>query len=226
MREPDSTATTWASQTRLLIDLAITDLEAGTGVRPSLVAFSGDDPLVLATLRPFDHGAHLDAVIEVGALVAGLGADRVAMSLSGRAWSLDDPIPPVLGPGADLRQRVIVVHRAEASSDDDADASVLTTIVPYDIDADDVVTTGPAFSDEGGEGPLTRALAVVVDHGRAVAAGARERGLDAEDVGRQVLRCESLGHRLSWAAGQMAFVEHARLLPLGDCWPGGGAATG
>lgn len=197
----------WEDQRHLLIDLAVADLRGGGDVLPSMAAFAGDQPLFLATLRPFDKGAHQDAILEVGALAVGLGADRLALSLSGRAWSLLDPIPPVLDDGCDLRQRVIVVHTADATTDDPMATS---TIVPFDKGAEDRVVLGQAIADQAGEGWAPHALLLMAAGGGP--AGGPPVG-DA-DLGRQVLRCEALGHRLAWSRDLLARLDRLRLLAL------------
>jgi hypothetical protein len=207
----------WADQTRLLIALALADLRAGTGVRPTLVAFAGDRPLLLATLRPFDKGAHDDAVLEVGALAMALGADRLALSLSGRAWSQQDPIPPVLDDGCDLRQRVIVVHVADAAGGADVhQVRSACTIVPYDLDGAGGVVTGDRIEGPEGEGFVPQALRVIAAAGGSGGGAAAEAAGEAADeaadeaIARQVARCERLGHRLAWAGEVRPRVDRLR----------------
>lgn len=191
---------TWADQTRLLLDLALGDLDEGGDVLPTMVAFRGDEALFLATLRPFSPGDHEDAVLEVGALAAALRADRLLLSLTGRAWSLHDPIPPVVPGGPDLRQRVVVLHRVDATTDD---PTCLTTVVPIEVADDGQVLTGPALTDLDGEGAVPRALLVAA----TLASGRWQR----DELALQVLRCEQLGHRIAWGAGTLEAVELARL---------------
>lgn len=206
----------WSDQGQLLIDLAVADLQAGHDICPTMVAFRGDQPLFLATLRPFLRGLHEDPIIEIAALAMGLAADRVLLSLSGRAWSLDDPIPPVLPDVGDLRQRVIVLHRADATTDDPIARS---TIVPVEVvDPDDAsdptaqpgsgvrVHTGPPLTDVDGEGWVPRALMTLVSAGEG-----RVDPEDLEDLGVQVRRCEQLGHRVAWSPTVMPLIERARL---------------
>jgi hypothetical protein len=195
----------WHDQRDLLLDLAAADLRAGAPVRPTLVAFAGDQPLFLATLRPFARGRHADAVVEVGALALGLRADRLALSLAGRAWSTEDPIPPVSA-DADLRQRVVVVHAVDAAG---AEPSGTTTVVPYDVAADGAVALGPAVGDDAGQGWVPVALMAM-----ARAAALPDDRPDADDeLGAQVLRCERLGHVLAWSRQVRPRVDLLRLLP-------------
>jgi hypothetical protein len=85
----------WDEVEQFMIAEAERDLEAGNEVRPCFAAFACEAPLVLAFLRPFPKGGYHDPLIELLALAAPLNADRLKLSLSGRAWSMDDPIPPV-----------------------------------------------------------------------------------------------------------------------------------
>ncbi|CAN5128888.1 hypothetical protein BH23ACT9_BH23ACT9_32210 [soil metagenome] len=208
----------WSDQSALLLDLAVADLESGHDVLPTMVAFRGDQPLLLTTLRPFERGQHHDAVIEVGALAMALSADRIILSLSGRAWSTDDPIPPVLPGHGDLRQQVIVLHAADASSDDPI---TLTTVVPVDVGTDEegqpIIDVGPAMTDSGATGWVPQALL-------AMAADSQSEGWDAEDLGLQIRRCELLGHQIAWSPTVMAQVEQARLQGCTDHWAGEAAA--
>lgn len=196
----------WADQPHLLYDLAVADIAAGGDVRPTLVAFCGEQALFLATLRPFDKGGYHDPVIEVGAVAAGLGADRLLLSLSGRAWSTRDPIPPVLGEEIDLRQRVIVLHDADGTT---APVTVVTTIIPFEVDAaTGGLVRGEAVVDEAGEGWILRTLSTIVTATGRVPA-------DAAALGAQILRCERLGHQLVWSRDCAAYARRLRLLPLG-----------
>lgn len=208
---PETPLPSWSDQVPLLIDLATADLEAGDPVRPTMVAFRGDQPLFIATLRPFVSGDHHDPIIEVGALAGGLGADRVLLSLAGRAWSLDDPIPPVLPGHGDLRQHVVVLHQADAGADDPL---ALSTVVPIDLQGDGSVRTGPALTDQAAEGWVPRALMTIV-------AGGIRGGFDLADLGLQVRRCEALGHRIAWSPTVTDLVGRARLADLcGDAADG------
>ena len=209
----------WGDQPAFLTDLAVADLEAGMAVRATLVAFRGEQPLVLATLRPFASGAHHDAIIEVAALAWSLRADRVALSLSGRAWSLEDPVPPVVEGVGDLRQRVVVVHVAEATPDrDDGDARrggsrtsrggartsrggsrisrgrSTTHLTPVDVHDDGEVTCGEVLVRDDGVGWVADALTALVTADPPIGS-AFVLGQEAE---AQAERCTALGHTLAF----------------------------
>lgn len=199
----------WADQPHLLRDLAIADLEGGGDVLPSLIAFSGEQALFLATLRPFGKGGHREPIIEVGAVAVGLNADRLLLSLSGRAWSTVDPIPPVLGNGEDLRQRVITLHDADGTADP---ATVTTSVIPFDVDsATGRVTTGPPLVCTDGHGWVPRALSLMVvsDH---------QPEVSIDGIGAQIQRCERLGHRLAWSVDLAGFVDRLHVAPSTDLW--------
>lgn len=186
----------WEDTERTLLDLAGVDLEHGGEVQPTMLAFRGEQALFLATLRPFAKGAYHDPIIEVGCLASALNADRVALSLAGRAWSTDDPIPPVLPDGPDLRQRVVVIHFVDGA--DDA-VSAWQVLAPFTVTAGQV-RWEPAQRMEGAAGWIASALEVLV---------AQRHQLTGcpEETGEQVLRCESLGHRLAWGPDTIAEVE-------------------
>jgi hypothetical protein len=189
----------WTDQMPLLIDLAVADLDAGRDVLPTMVAFRGDQPLFLVTLRPFAGGEHHDPIIEAGALALALHADRVLLSLAGRAWSTQDPIPPVLPGAGDLRQPVIVVHQADATTDDPI---ALTTVVPVDRDggAEGGVVLGAAMSDLSAAGWVPQVLLALV-------AAADDGPRDPDELAIQVRRCLALGHRIAWSPSVREHVE-------------------
>lgn len=103
---------TWPEATAGLLHLAADALDHGATPAASLLAFDGDEPMAVVTLREFGPGEALPALIEVLALLLPLGSDRIAVSFPGRAWSLDDPIVPVSDEG-DLRQPVLMVTCAD-----------------------------------------------------------------------------------------------------------------
>lgn len=167
---------------RAVADLA---LRSEGEVRPLLVAGEGERPLLYAELRPFPKGRYHDALIELMALALPLGADRVAVGMTGRLWSLDDPIPPVVGGVGDLRQRALVLelidgHRRAVTN--------RTLLVPFDLRDGEVVWDEP--SDPGpGEGWIPAALRVLVE-------GRQELAVDLAQIRDQAVRCLALGHRL------------------------------
>lgn len=165
------------------------DLMAGAAMaRPCFVAFAGDELCFVAFLREFEKGAYHDAVIELLALAGPLGADRLAFAVTARAWSLDDPIPPVAD-GVDLRQRVLVVELV------DAVVGHRSILRPFDEPAPGkAVRWGERQELEGSEGWLASALTF------AASAEGRERLAAPDDaIAAQAIRCEQLGHLLIWS---------------------------
>lgn len=102
----------WSDVDTFLLDDATRDLAVGVGPLPTLAAAIDDEVVALGTLRPFDDTGPVPALVEQLALLLPLGVNRVALRLSGRAWSTLDPIPPVTDAG-DLRARVLVLVQAD-----------------------------------------------------------------------------------------------------------------
>src|SRR5688572_44782 len=70
----------WNDAESFLLAEAAADLTDSDDVSPCLVAFSGDELLLVAFLRSFAKGEYADPLIELLALTAPLGADRLALS--------------------------------------------------------------------------------------------------------------------------------------------------
>lgn len=174
----------WARVQHFLVDEATRDLNDHGDIRPCLVAFTGVRPLFVAFLRSFAPGEHAEALIELLALAAPLGADRLALSLGGRAWSLADPIPPVLDDG-DLRQRVLCTTQADGAG---GVISVTSRVHPFTL-AGGCVTWLETIETDGGEGWTLSALRLAVEHRASMTA-------TADDICRQARRCAHLGHLL------------------------------
>jgi hypothetical protein len=177
----------WEDVERFLRDSAEEDLTNRGEVASCFVAFRGEDPLLLAYLRPFPKGGYADPIIEVAALAAPLGADRMAVAMGARAWSLDDPIAPV-APEGDLRQRVVVVHGVDGAG---GAPRPFGTIWPYSEEGG-AVGWGPPLRSDDAEGWIPAALATMVG-------AARRIDVTAEDLARQAARCLWLGHDLRLA---------------------------
>lgn len=168
---------------------------------PHLAAFAGDQLLVVIRLRPFAPGAYQGPLVEALALALPLGADRVSLALPGRAWSLDDPVPPVTD-GADLRQRVLTQVSVDGHGPGRPD--VRMALHPFDadpatagLDWQEAVDPGP------GEGWITDALATLVAAREDVATGG-----SADERRCQVARLETLGHLVVLtAAGQRQLAD-------------------
>lgn len=201
-QQQDRTEPQWDAQPGLLGDLALQDLTEIGEVRPTLVAFTGDDALFLATLRPFAKGAYHEPMIELGALAMAAGANRLACSFGGRAWSLQDPIPPVvrdLGDAGDLRQRVVLVHVVDASR---SRLRSVHHVRPVRGPDTALRLDEPQVHGEG-TGWLADALAIFAANGRA---------RPDETLIEQVIRCERLGHSLAWGdVGLARLAESGRV---------------
>ncbi|MDQ3974622.1 MAG: hypothetical protein M3276_09895, partial [Actinomycetota bacterium] len=153
----------WERRHDFLRREAAEDLAAGPAVRPAFLAFAGHVPLLLAFLRDFPPGGHLEAVAEVALFARMLGSDRLALSLAGRAWSLADPVTPVLPGEADLRQRVLVVEEIDAGA---GCPRYRSTAHPFDVDAGGRVAWGSPISQDSPSGPVGRLLHETVSHRR------------------------------------------------------------
>ncbi|WP_341254012.1 hypothetical protein, partial [Euzebya pacifica] len=212
---PHTTEPVWEDQHQLLADLAVGDLRDGLDIRPTMVAFDAAGSLFLATVRPFDKGRHHDAIIEVGALAMALRANRLAISLGGRAWSRDDPIPPVLPDVGDLRQRVLVVHSVDAAA---GRPECRTTVWPVRGErGDDDVSLGDPVASDDGVGWVIDAMSIMVDP-------RNQEDVDEEEIGQQVIRCDRLGHQLAWSGPGLVRLDRAMTAHFGGPWLAGEAA--
>jgi hypothetical protein len=174
----------WGKVEQFMIAEAERDLAAGQEVRPCFTGFSGPEPLVLAFVRPFPRGEYQQPLIELLALAAPLDADRLKLSITGRAWSMLDPIPPVDPELGDLRQRVLTIESVEDSAGGPRSSSIL---LPFDV-AGGVVRWGEPTRTTSGEGWIPFAFRRAVHMRRAF------RGARVEDIRRQAERCAALGH--------------------------------
>lgn len=174
----------WDDVDELVVATATDDLEATGEVVPCFVAFAGDHLRFIAFLRPFAKGAYADPIVELSALAMPLDADRLALSVGARVWSLDDPVPPVTA-DADLRQRVLQVEYVDGTAGRPRHHSVLHA---FDL-ADSHLTWHDPVRLDDGEGWIPEALTLAVQHRRRLAT------TDAE-IARQAQRCVALGHDL------------------------------
>lgn len=158
--------------------------------RPHLVAFAGDLAILLIGLRPFAPGAYQGPLVEALALALPLGADRVSVALPGRAWSLDDPVPPVTE-DADLRQRVLTQVTVDGHGRDTPE--VATSLHPFHVAAppDTGLVWQPTLDPGPGEGWIPEALVTLVAGRHRVADDVTADGLE-----RQAVRLVRLGHEL------------------------------
>jgi hypothetical protein len=181
--------TTWAEDTARLLTLAALDLEQGLPPRPTLTAYAGDDGLAVVGLRPFGPGEFLQPLVELLALLLPLGADRFGLAVPGRAWSLDDPIPPVIDE-VDLRTTVLTVLQVD---DHGGGGPVVDGwLVPYDVEEDGPVF-GPATEVGWPDGPDTAGLLALVRGRREVRTSGRP---DPASLPVQFARCLLRGHHV------------------------------
>ena len=99
----------WDGVGELLGSLAEEDVRDRTAVRPTLVAFAGDQPLLLARLRAFARGEGPTALREVLDVAVPLGADHLAASFGGRAQHLGTPGRPAVRRGTAPPRDVLLV---------------------------------------------------------------------------------------------------------------------
>lgn len=105
----------WEDFEAFLRDAADRDLCAVDAVAPCLVASEGPTPLLLANVRPFAPGGYQDPLLELIAVAAPLGADRLAVSMEGRARMLGHSSGSGSGPPGDDGRRVLVVQVADGA---------------------------------------------------------------------------------------------------------------
>ncbi|MDX1657924.1 MAG: hypothetical protein R3343_03800 [Nitriliruptorales bacterium] len=177
---------TWQQLADLARDLAATDVHREGAVRPTVYGYCGDHLIAGIELRPHPAGGNEAPLVEALALLVPAGADRLAFLGSGRAWSLEDPVPPVCDEG-DLRQRVAVLLTADRHQRDRPTLS--STLMPFRCSGGQVDWSEPVHLDEHPEGPLPMILA-------AALTGPPDTASDGITLGRQALRLARLGHGL------------------------------
>lgn len=178
----------WHEVPDMLRGCAQDDLADRDAVRPTLVAFAGERPLLLARSRPFgpsDAGAALGELFD---LVAALGADRVAMAIGGTARTQDLTGIDGLLTDSDLHEVLIIatVERAAVA------AAPRCTLTALERRGDKVVC-GESVTTDAVSGWLAARLSACVEHASQPAATA--------DVAARVMRCMALGHDLFVAGG-------------------------
>ena len=158
--------------------------------RPWLLAFAADRLLVLIGLRPFAPGQSEGPLVEAMALALPIGADRVSVALPARAWSMDDPVPPVTS-DADLRQRVLIQVTVDGRGRSAPD--VRSRLHPFRVSEvsgdEDRLEWDPMVDPGPGEGWVPEALSAMVAGRHRIGVGA---GVDEHR--RQLLRLDDLGH--------------------------------
>ena len=184
---------TWDEVPGYLLELAHRDLDVSPVPLPSLVAFAGARPIAIGVLRPFDASGPVPALVELLALLLPLGVDRLALTLTGRAWSTEDPVPPVCEDG-DLRQPVLVLVTADATARPCALTSELRAILPDDDPPAGWRLGEVLTAEELPEAPLVDALRILLDHREELTDETSDEALVTQ-LGRILL----LGHALALA---------------------------
>lgn len=161
-------------------NFAALDVELGEEPRHRLAAYKGEEVLALVDLRPFPRGGIESPMVEAMAGVMALGADRFGVALPGRAWSLEDPIPPVTE-DTDLRQRVLSLTTATRAE------GVRCWLVPFELDDGRLTWHEAVLGEETGpvEGWVPHALGV---------AARSPWDPDPDAAREQLTRCSALGH--------------------------------
>jgi hypothetical protein len=182
-------STTWDDATDRLLALATCDLDDGLPPRPTLTAYAGDEGLAIVGLRPFGPGELLDPLVELAALLLPLGADRFGLAVPGRAWSMDDPIPPVVDE-VDLRRTVLTVllvdgHGRQAPVGEG-------TLYPYVTGHDGLVRFEDEVAVGWPDGPATDGFLRLVAERDRVLSRRRPRA----DAVVQFARCLLRGHQV------------------------------
>lgn len=187
----------WPQAETAVLEVTRDLIADGIPPAPLLLAYDGDHPIMTVLLRPFGGGELGDVLVEVLSLALPLGTDRVLLAVGGRAWSLDDPIPPVTD-DVDLRASVLVIATAQPDGDG---ASLTTTLHPYSHDSG---LESPYRPNDAPESPALAALRVLI-------ASRRELALDGPDlrVAAQFARLLLLGHEVRLAPRAAAHLELA-----------------
>ncbi len=176
----------WEDIETFLLQEAEWDIRQGDPVRPCMVAFRGDQPLFCGFARPQrgDEETWSGPVFELTVLAAGMGADRVAISFSGRVTSSADPIPPVTD-GVDLRQRAVVIEVVDGHHRATSGTSIL-----YPFDGGDVDRDGRHELGES-DGWITQLLVTAVASRHRLVAS-------KEDLREQAALCIARGHLIGF----------------------------
>lgn len=180
--------TDWNEAEDFLFEEAMRDLDHGAHARPCMLAFRGDEPIFCAYLRDLrsDETDWRQPVFELTVLAAGMSVDRVAISFSGRATSLADPIPPVTD-GVDLRQQVVVVQRIDGHGQRAAGVSV---VAGYERTSDGVVF-GERYEMAEDQGWITQLIVTAV-------ATRHHLSASREEIAEQVSLCALRGHTIAF----------------------------
>jgi hypothetical protein len=196
----------WDDVTDHLLALATLDLEDGLPPRPTLVAYEGERLVALVGMRPFGPGEVATALAELLGLLLPLGIDRVALGVPGRAWSLDDPIPPVID-DADLRRTVLTVLTADRRR---GAPELDGWLFPYERDAEEGLVWHDGRHVGPPDGPATEVLRSLLHRFRASRRGERPT---TESVLR-FARCVLHGHAIQLAPELVEHLGEVRVAPV------------
>lgn len=197
--EEAATVLTWDTATDRLLALATADLDDGLPPCPTLAAYAGEDGIALVGLRPFGAGELVGPLLELAALLLPLGADRFALALPGRAWSTEDPIPPVLDE-VDLRRTVLTLLRIDGHGP--GEPRCAGSLYPYGRGADGVARFDEPTDVGWPEGEATGVLRGLLGSGRDRLAAA-----DPSSIVHQFARCLLRGHHVVLAPDVAEHLE-------------------
>lgn len=171
---------TWTDASETLLAFAADDLDNGGVPLPMLLAFEGDEPHALVTLRPFGPDELLHAMIEVLSLLLPMGADRLACSLPARSPA---------GPDHDLDARHLLLVLADGQN---GPCRTELSLRPGTPTPDGWRWQEPLEDVTGVDGSLSGALSVLLDARDELVTGPSAELRLAAQFGRVLL----LGHEL------------------------------
>lgn len=172
----------WDDRLAAVVAWCEIDHELDGAPLPRLLGYVEDELVVIIDLRPFPSGGFESAFGEAAAAVLGMGCTGVVAAMAGRAWSLDDPIPPVVDM-IDFRQRVVTVTAVRRG--DPPELVILPFELP-DADLRWLPRVGPRRDDSW----IGQGLDVAVTTGL---------GATVDEAADQLARCIRLGHRVAIA---------------------------
>lgn len=173
----------WHEIENWLRELAQDDVVETGGIRPTLVAFAAQRPLLLARWRPFERGGGHAALIELLTLAMPLRADRLAVSVGGNAWSYADSSDPEWPNPRDDPHQVLMIAVADDLTQGDRPRCTLTAFAHRN----DEVRWGDSLVSDDVEGWLIDTL---------TAPHEAVPSIQVEDLAAIAMRCIAQGHEL------------------------------
>jgi hypothetical protein len=183
----------WTDASETLLAFASDDLDAGGVPLPMLLAFEGDEPHAMVTLRPFQPDDLLQALVEVLSLLLPTGADRLACSLPARGPA---------GPEHELDVRHLLLVMADGHL---GPCRTTLTLRPGVSTAQGWRWDDPLEELPSTETGLPAALSVLLDAREELVTGPSSELRLAAQFGRVLL----LGHELSVAPSLARRLELA-----------------